>query len=87
MAPWVLPLPRALSELFAQRGYLIPVWGDARVVVRGLVREWDGLSPLCSGCAVEGRAKVLSLGDELRAQGSSLCRLPPKPLGSHPPDL
>ena len=30
VASWVLPLPRALSELFAQRGCLIPVWGDAR---------------------------------------------------------
>ena len=57
------------------------------VVVRDLVREWADLSPLCSGCGVEGRAKVLSLGDELRAQGSSLVSVASKPLGSHPPDL
>lgn len=56
------------------------------VVVRDLVREWDDLSPLCSGCAVEGRAKALSLGDELRAQGSDLLSVASKPLGSHSPD-
>lgn len=56
------------------------------VVVRDLVREWDNLSLLCSGCAVEGRAKVLSLGDELRAQGSDLVSIASKTLGSHSPD-
>ena len=52
------------------------------MVVRDLVREWDDLSPLCSGCGVEGRAKVLSLGDDL-----SLVSVASRPLGSHPPDL
>lgn len=53
MAPWVLPLPRALSELFAQRGYLIPVWGDARGggqrSGQGVGRPFPAVLRLCGG--------------------------------------